>query len=115
MNEIQLTEHPYVVLQGSFKIPVVRGTRVSVNLVANYYRRNAAIEEIERNHPELSPAAIHDAISYYLDHQKEIDSGTVAALIKESQQIEERNDAERTWVSGAALQERMKNRGVMVG
>lgn len=31
-------------------------------------------EEIRRQHPELSLAQIHAALSYYYDHQKEFDS-----------------------------------------
>lgn len=115
MSEVQATEHPYVVIDVEMGVPYIRGTRVAIHLVANYFRRNAAIEEIEHNHPELSLAAIHDAISYYLDHREEIDNGAIAKLIEESQRVKARNDAEGTWVSSAEVRERMAKRGVLVG
>lgn len=73
--EIQATEHPYVVRHRGIGggEPIVKDTRIAVRLIAGYYRRGAAVEEIERDYPFLSAAAIHDAISYYLDHQTEIE------------------------------------------
>lgn len=115
MSEVRATEHPYVVIDNGLGIPLIRGTRVSVHLVAYYYRQNMAVEGIARNHPTLSLAAIHDAISYYLDHQAEIDHGPIAELIAESAPIKARNDAAGTWVSSAELRERMANCGIVVG
>lgn len=115
MGEMQATEHPYILIDPETGVPLIRGTRIAVHVIATYYRRNATVEEIERERPALSPAAIHDAISYYLDHREEIDNGEIAKLIEESRRIQERNDAEGTWVSGAELRERMAERGVLVG
>lgn len=75
-GEIQPTEHPYVVRHvgiGNGE-PIVKGTRIAVRLIAGYYKRGAAVEEVERDYPFLSAAAIHDTISYYLDHQAEIEA-----------------------------------------
>lgn len=74
--EIQPTEHPYVVRHSGIGNgePIIKNTRIAVRLIAIYYKRGAAIEEIERDYPFLSAAAIHDAISYYLDHQAEIET-----------------------------------------
>lgn len=73
--EIQPTEHPYVVRHPGIGHgePILKGTRIAVRLIAGYYKRGAAVEEVERDYPFLSAAAIHDAISYYLDHQAEIE------------------------------------------
>ncbi len=114
--EMQATEHPYIVTWVAFRNePIIRDTRVSVRLIAHYYRAEMAIEEIERTHPELSPAMIHDAISYYLDHREEMDSSPLVAELDGMQATLERNRAEGTMVSGAALRERMVGRGVLVG
>lgn len=74
--EIQPTEHPYVVRHPTIGNgePIIKDTRIAVRLIAGYYKRGAAVEEIERDYPFLSAAAIHDAISYYLDHQEEIEA-----------------------------------------
>lgn len=82
--EIQPTEHPYIIRHfgiGSGE-PLIKGTRIAVRLIAGYYKRGAAIEEIERDYPFLTAAAIHDAISYYLDHQEEIEELIAANQIE---------------------------------
>ena len=55
------TEHPHIVRVPGVAggRPVITGTRISVEFIARY--------------PHLSPAAVYDAISYYFDHQDEID------------------------------------------
>ena len=75
-GEIQPTEHPYIVRHTGIGNgePIVKDTRIAVRLIAGYYKRGAAVEEVERDYPFLSAAAIHDAISYYLDHQAEIEA-----------------------------------------
>lgn len=63
--EIQQTEHPYVVRHpriGNGE-PIIKETRIAVRLIAGYYKRGAAVEEIERDYAFLAPAAIYDAIS----------------------------------------------------
>lgn len=37
------------------------------------YREDSSVEEILRDSPHLSPAQIDDALSYYYDHQSEIE------------------------------------------
>ncbi len=69
------TEHPHVVRKpgtcgGS---PIVRGTRIPVRLVAQLWNSGDTVEEIVRTYPHLRASWVHDAISYYLDHQQEID------------------------------------------
>ena len=114
--ELQATEHPYIVKWVAFRNePIIRDTRISVRLIAHYYRAEMAIEEIERKHPVLSPAMIHDAISYYLDHCEEIDNSPLAAELSEMEATLKRNLAAGTMVSGAELRERMVGRGVLVG
>jgi len=81
----QATEHPHIVkVQGIGNgEPIIKNTRISVRLIAGYYKAGMTVEEILRDYPHLDPAAIYDAISYYIDHQVEIE-----ALI-ESNQIEQ--------------------------
>lgn len=78
------TEHPHIVrVQGiGGGEPIVKGTRISVRLIAEYYKAGMLAEEIQRDYPQLNLAAIYDAFSYYIDHQAEIE-----ALI-EANQIE---------------------------
>jgi uncharacterized protein (DUF433 family) len=71
---VERTEHPYVVKQADVLggQPCVEGTRVPVRVVAGLFETGSSIEEIRRSYPTLTPAQIHDAISYALDHPDEI-------------------------------------------
>ena len=68
-------EHPYVEqrpdVQGGR--PVIKGSRFPVSSIVQDYRRGRSVEEILREFPQLRPAEVHDALSYYYDHQAEID------------------------------------------
>ncbi|HEX8721201.1 MAG TPA: DUF433 domain-containing protein [Pyrinomonadaceae bacterium] len=68
------TEHLYVVkderiLGGE---PVIRGTRTPVRAVVELWRMGTAPEEIPHHLPHLTQAQVFDALSYYSDHQDEI-------------------------------------------
>ena len=69
------TEHPHVVQDPRIcgGAPTVRGTRISVLQIAVMWREGDAVEEIVRSFPHLTAAQVHDAISYYLDHQREME------------------------------------------
>jgi uncharacterized protein (DUF433 family) len=53
---------------------VIENTRISVRLIAGYYKAGMTVEEILRDYPHLAAAAVYDAISYYIDHQAEIEA-----------------------------------------
>jgi uncharacterized protein (DUF433 family) len=74
-NEI-LTEHPHIVRVGP--VAHVRGTRLPVRVIAQLYRAGDLVEDILRAYPHLSAAAVHDALSYYLDHRGEIEQEIAA-------------------------------------
>ena len=69
--------HPYIsrtagVSSGS---PVVAGTKFPVRSVVGYVlRQGMAPEELVREFPFLTLAQVYDALSYYYDHQVEIDA-----------------------------------------
>ena len=69
------TDHPHIV-----KIdgvcggrPLIRGTRITVDLIAAMFKAGDTVEDILEFYPHLQPAQVYDAISYYLDHQQEIE------------------------------------------
>lgn len=67
--------HPYVTRKkgvcGSRSI--IDGTRIPVWSIIKWYKLGMAIEEIMREFPQLNPSQVHDAFSYYYDHQQEIE------------------------------------------
>ncbi len=68
------TEHPHIVkVEGVCGgREVVEGTRVTVWAIANYWKMGMKPEEIAEE-LSLGLAQVFDALSYYLDHQAEIE------------------------------------------
>ena len=68
------TEHPYITRVRGKRggRPIIRGTGITVSLIARLYKAGDTVDEILESHPHLRPSWIHDAIGYYLDHQDEI-------------------------------------------
>jgi len=70
------TEHRYIVnddqiLGGE---PIIRGTRTPVRAIVETWRLGVPAEEIPRAMPHLTLAQVFDALSYYSDHQEEINA-----------------------------------------
>lgn len=57
----------------------IRGTRVAVRHIAEFYKAGYTVEEIvQEGLPHLPAAAIYEAISYYFDHETEINEEIAA-------------------------------------
>lgn len=69
------TEHLYVERCSAIAAgePVVRGTRTTVRTVVLNWKSGIQPERIPDHLPHLSVAQVFDALSYYADHQAEID------------------------------------------
>jgi uncharacterized protein (DUF433 family) len=70
------TEHRYIVnddeiLGGE---PIIRGTRTPVRAIVETWRLGVPAEEIPQGMPHLTLAQVFDALSYYSDHQDEINA-----------------------------------------
>jgi uncharacterized protein (DUF433 family) len=68
------TEHFYVItdeqiLSGE---PIIKGTRTPVRAIVELWRQGVAPEAISHHLPHLTLAQVFDALSYYSDHQEEI-------------------------------------------
>jgi uncharacterized protein (DUF433 family) len=70
----QTTEHCYVVKDDQILggEPVVKGTRTPVRAIVEMWRLGVAPEEVPTRLPHLTLAQVFDALSYYSDHQDEI-------------------------------------------
>jgi uncharacterized protein (DUF433 family) len=71
---MKATEHLYIVsddqiLSGE---PIIRGSRTPVRAIVEMWRLGTAPEAIPAQLPHLTVAQIFDALSYYSDHQNEI-------------------------------------------
>ncbi len=54
--------------------PVVRGTRIPIKVLVRYHQMGYTSTEILAGHVGLTPAQLYDALSYYYDHQAEIEA-----------------------------------------
>lgn len=71
---IQMMAHRYVVTDAAFLggEPIITGTRTPVRAIMELYRQGLTPETIPHRLPDLSLAQVFDALSYYSDHQDEI-------------------------------------------
>jgi prevent-host-death family protein len=53
--------------------PIILGTRIPVWEIVERVRAGQSPEDIAEGLPPLTPALVHDALSYYFDHRDEID------------------------------------------
>jgi uncharacterized protein (DUF433 family) len=69
------TEHFHIALDRNIcgGRPIIKGTRISIVDIAEYYLMGLNPEEIQRELPHLHLAQIYDAIAYYFDHREAID------------------------------------------
>ena len=67
--------HPYVECRPGVQggRPVIKGSRFPVSSIVQDYNSGQSVEEILHEFPSLTPAEVHDALSYYYDHRAEID------------------------------------------
>jgi uncharacterized protein (DUF433 family) len=63
-----ITSHPEI-LGGE---PIVAGTRTPIRAIVELWRLGYAPEEIPLHLPHLTLAQVFDALSYFSDHQEEI-------------------------------------------
>jgi uncharacterized protein (DUF433 family) len=91
---ITKTEHPYIVrVEGICGgKPIIKGSRIPVWLIAGWFKDGYSPEQIQKEtYPHLSLAQIYDALSYYYDHQQEIDSDIAANTPTEKELDDRRN------------------------
>jgi uncharacterized protein (DUF433 family) len=67
--------HPYVTSKKDVSSgrSIIKGTRTRIANIVAYYKLGLSAEELAREFPHLALFQIHDALSYYYEHQKEID------------------------------------------
>jgi uncharacterized protein (DUF433 family) len=54
--------------------PIIKGTRTSVRAIVGLWRLGIMPEEIPNHLPHLTLSQVFDALSFYLDHQAEINN-----------------------------------------
>jgi uncharacterized protein (DUF433 family) len=74
-REVPSTNHPYIVrVEGICGgRPIIVGTRTPVRSIVGYHKMGMSVEDILEGLPHLKPFHVYDALSYYYDHQEEIE------------------------------------------
>lgn len=75
MKTATKTEHPHITHAEGIcgGRPIIKDTRTPVRAIVEYHKMGMSPDEIIKSLPHLNLAQVHDALSYYYDHQKEID------------------------------------------
>jgi uncharacterized protein (DUF433 family) len=73
---VQLTAHRYIIMDERILggEPIIRGTRTPVRAIVELWRQGIPPESIPVRLPHLTLAQVFDALSYYSDHQDEINA-----------------------------------------
>ena len=73
---VRVTEHCYIVTDDEILSgePIIKGTRTSVRAIVEMWQLGLPPEEIPSHLPHLKLAQVFDALSYYSDHQVEINA-----------------------------------------
>jgi uncharacterized protein (DUF433 family) len=68
------TEHCHIVTDDQILSgePIVKGTRTPVRAIVELWRLGVTPEEIPAHLPHLGLAQVFDALSYYTEHQEQI-------------------------------------------
>lgn len=87
VEQYLLPPHPYIekVKMTSGWRAVIKGTRIPVSIVVGYTKVGETPESIADGLKPVSLAAIYDALSYYHDHQIEIEAERAASTEESSQ------------------------------
>lgn len=92
------TEHPHIVRAEGVcgGDPVIKETRIPVWAIAGWLKQGYSLRSIkEEIYPHLSLAQLHDAASYYYDHQDEIEAQLQANSPSEEELKERREQWQR--------------------
>ena len=70
----EIVGHRYIVVNPDILSgePIIVGTRTPVRAIVEIWRQGVSPEEIPTQLPHLTLAQVFDALSYYSDHQEEI-------------------------------------------
>ena len=71
--------YPHITLN-SRGVPCIDGSRHRViDIVADHVAHGYSAAQIVEQYPDLTPAQVHAALTYYYDHQDAIDTALVAS------------------------------------
>jgi len=91
-------------------VAYIEGTRAAVSMIVMAQKNGLSPEQIHHSYPHLSLAQIHAALSYYYDHQADIDN-EIAEGSAYAAKMRAESLAAGTQPTRAALERRLHERG----
>jgi uncharacterized protein (DUF433 family) len=89
LRRVQMHEdmtYPHITLNSS-GVPCIDGTRHRViDIVADHVAHGYSAAQIVEQYPDLTPAQVHAALTYYYDHQDAMDTALVASYAQAEHQ-----------------------------
>ena len=84
MSAFTLTDYRYITRAPDIcgGRPIIKGTRLPVQTLVGYYKLGLDVEEILDGLPQLMPAQVYEALSYYHDFPAEIDQDIEAGRME---------------------------------
>jgi len=76
------TSYRYIVQKAGARSghPIVEGTRIGVHDVVAMTKTGATVDEVVASFPRLTRAQVYECLSFYEDHQRELDPLIVAQI-----------------------------------
>src|SRR5437764_149315 len=53
--------------------PIIEGSRIAVQDIVEYFNHYGTIDRVLQALPDLTPAHVHSALTFYYDHKQEMD------------------------------------------
>lgn len=84
MSAFTLTDYRYITRTPDIcgGRPIIKGTRLPIQTIVGYYKLGLDVEEILEGLPQLTPAQVYEALSYYHDFPAEIDRDIEASRME---------------------------------
>lgn len=73
----------------------IKGTRISVNFIARWWRLGYGAEEIIADYPDISPEGVYAALAFYFANREALDAEIEAEIEEEKRLLAEHNQKRR--------------------
>ena len=73
----------------------IKGTRISVNFIARFWRLGIGAEEIIAEYPHIPPAGVYAALAYYFANREMLDAEIESEIEEEKRLLAEHNRLKR--------------------
>jgi uncharacterized protein (DUF433 family) len=100
----EVTTYPHITFSQR-DVPCIDGTRHRViDIVADHVAHGYSAGQIVEHYPDLTPAQVYAALTYYYDHQAELDAALIASY-EQAEQLRKQHTPHPKLLAARLLQE----------